>query len=64
MHFWVNVVRQEHNMTWHLDFNASSLHAGRGFTCDFMLPELVVLVGLLHWFDGSVVDVQQLLHSS
>lgn len=28
-----------------------------------MLPELIVLVGLLHWLDGRVVAVQQLLHS-
>ena len=34
------------------------------FTCDFMLPELIVLVGLLHRLDGFVVDVQQLLHCS
>lgn len=34
------------------------------FTCDFMLPELVVLEGLLHWPDGCVVDVQKLLHGS
>lgn len=29
-----------------------------------MLPELVVLEGLLHRLDGCVVDVQQLLHRS
>ena len=33
-------------------------------TRDFMLPEVVVLVRLLHWPDGPVVDVQQLLHGS
>lgn len=38
--------------------------AGTRFTCDFMLPELVVLVGLLHRLDGRVVDVQQFLHGS
>lgn len=40
-----------------------SAHFG-GFTCDFMLPELVVLEGLLHGPDGCVVDVQKLLHGS
>lgn len=29
-----------------------------------MLPQLVVLEGLLHRLDGHVVDVQQLLHGS
>lgn len=33
-----------------------------GFTCDLVLPQLVVLEGLLHGLDGRVVDVQQLLH--
>ena len=28
-----------------------------------MLPELIVLEGVLHWLDGCVVYVQQLLHS-
>lgn len=37
---------------------------GKRVTCDFMLPELVVLEGLLHRLDGCVVDVQQLLHRS
>ena len=36
----------------------------RCVTCDFMLPQLVVLEGPLQWFDGGVVDVQQLLHGS
>lgn len=29
-----------------------------------MLPELIVLEGLLYWLDGLVVDVQQRLHGT